>query len=436
MSRRLLRILKENHGLILHGVVRSLRASGTSYFAGFSFDELYQVCDTFLDGYIDLVGISDPQRLQRLFSLISDSWARRGFDLSHARKIFSALRSACTPILESSHTPQTRARLKLDMECYLSEVITLFTLIYHNALVESTKEESRAFELIFRETEDCIYSMDAEGSLRIMNPAMERFLGVTCDEVRGKKCHELLQWKDKEKCNLCKERCVVIEAFKSGENSCYYEGQLRIKKSNKRWVGTTASCVRDEAGNIKEVVCVMRDITSLKEKQWKLEEEIRTFETLALSTQGIELRIPCLSEFAVTARAQAELIAKRMRFKEDRIQDIKSAVGEACDNAIEHSNSPNGVDIRYRLRGTNLMIEVEDYGEGFDPESIGHSLPSPYIEGGRGLYLIKNLTDEVRIVSRKGQGTKITMEIFRKPMPYRSWKTDRTWKSEKKIAVM
>ena len=90
-----------------------------------------------------------------------------------------------------------------------------------------------------------------------------------------------------------------------------------------------------EGGALEEIILNMRDITQSKERQKELEDEIRTFETVAGSTHGIELKIPCMSEYVMTARAQAELIAKRMNFIAERVQDIKSAVGEACDNAIE-----------------------------------------------------------------------------------------------------
>ncbi len=49
---------------------------------------------------------------------------------------------------------------------------------------------------------------------------------------------------------------------------------------------------------------------------------------------------------------------------------------------------------------------------------------------------MRNLADEVQIVSKKGQGTKVTMEVLRKSLPYKQWKAEKTWKAEKKVCVM
>lgn len=308
--------------------------------------------------------------------------------------------------------------------------------IHEDGTVHSANGETRVLEQFFMETGDCIFSIDGEMNIRMLNPAMEKLFGVSSSEVIGKKCFEFLRWRKDNRRALCIERCPIMRSFQGGEKSTYREGLLEISKWKKLWVGTTASCVRDEAGGIKEIIFVMRDITYLKDIQKKMEAEIRTFESLAKSTKGIELKIPCMSEYVVTARAQAELIAKRMKFNSERIQDIKSAVGEACDNAIEHGGSQRGVDIRYKMRGANLLIEVEDYGAGFDPGQAGMCLPSPYIEGGRGIYLMRNLADDMRIESEMGQGTKVTMEISRKPEAYRRLNRTRSWKQERKVCIM
>ena len=70
---------------------------------------------------------------------------------------------------------------------------------------------------------------------------------------------------------------------------------------------------------------------------------------------------PAKQEFALVARSQAEALARRAGFDENGIQDIKSCVGEAVDNAIEHGYSENGVQIRYRISDDNFQVRHAAY---------------------------------------------------------------------------
>jgi serine/threonine-protein kinase RsbW len=45
--------------------------------------------------------------------------------------------------------------------------------------------------------------------------------------------------------------------------------------------------------------------------------------------------------FEKVAMSTAASVAKLMGFREDRIEDLKTAVAEACINAIEHGNRLN-----------------------------------------------------------------------------------------------
>lgn len=139
------------------------------------------------------------------------------------------------------------------------------------------------------------------------------------------------------------------------------------------------------------------------------ERAFRKWEEVVKSAHNIELNIPCREEFAAIARLQAEALARRLKYDEEQVQDIKVAVGEACSNAIEHGQSRRGVDIHYHLSMENLVVEVRDYGSGFDPTGKGALPEDPLDERGRGLFLMKKLMDNVEIESKFGGGTLIIL---------------------------
>ena len=96
---------------------------------------------------------------------------------------------------------------------------------------------------------------------------------------------------------------------------------------------------------------------------------------------------------------------KRSAVDESTLFDIKLCVEEALRNAMVHGNrSDKGlvVKVSYRIDKDRFEAVVEDEGSGFDPEKV----PDPTVEenmlkyGGRGVYLIKRLMDEVEYNDR------------------------------------
>jgi serine/threonine-protein kinase RsbW len=145
------------------------------------------------------------------------------------------------------------------------------------------------------------------------------------------------------------------------------------------------------------------------------ERALEQWEEVVRSASEIRLKIPCREEFAKIVRVQAEAIARRVAFTEDEIYDIITAVGEVCDNSIEHGGSEQGIDIQYFLSPGEFKVEVQDYGVGFDPEAQGFEPPDLFSEDGRGLFLMKNLMDVVEIESHRGKGTRVVIAKFRNP---------------------
>ncbi|MGV8119605.1 MAG: ATP-binding protein [Candidatus Xenobiia bacterium LiM19] len=140
---------------------------------------------------------------------------------------------------------------------------------------------------------------------------------------------------------------------------------------------------------------------------------LKKWEEVVKSTSRLDLKIPCREEFAAIVRAQAEAIARRLNYDEEKVSDIIMAVGEACDNAIEHGVSDKGIDLYYTISKDALTIEVIDYGKGFNPEGKGDEHPDLFSERGRGIFIMKNLVDMVDIESSYGEGTHLTISMKR-----------------------
>ena len=56
---------------------------------------------------------------------------------------------------------------------------------------------------------------------------------------------------------------------------------------------------------------------------------------------SVEVRLPSRLGFEKVAMATAASVARLKGFSDERIEDLKTAVAEACINAIEHGNHLN-----------------------------------------------------------------------------------------------
>lgn len=111
-------------------------------------------------------------------------------------------------------------------------------------------------------------------------------------------------------------------------------------------------------------------------------------------------------------------VKKKHQIKDDNFYNVMIAVTEAVNNAIVHGNklSPDkNVSFNIEANENFITITIEDEGEGFDPNKVEDCLKPENLlkDGGRGVFLIKELMDEVTITNT-GNGTKIEMKFHHK----------------------
>lgn len=125
--------------------------------------------------------------------------------------------------------------------------------------------------------------------------------------------------------------------------------------------------------------------------------------------ESINMSLPSKPEYVSVARLTASFVANQMGFDIETIEDIKLAVGEACNNAILHSGSDETYKLEFIKHSDNLTIEIVDHGKGFSIEKYKKPDAEELQENGLGLFIIKSLMDTVQIETSEGQGTKIIM---------------------------
>ncbi len=124
----------------------------------------------------------------------------------------------------------------------------------------------------------------------------------------------------------------------------------------------------------------------------------------------ITINLPCKKEYVVVARMTATIVASKLNFNIEEIEDIKIAVSEACNNAIQHSFNENDFfNVVYSVDDKAMNIEVTDHGTGFDLKDYKRPDLDELKGHGLGIFIMRSLMDEVIIESQPNSGTMVKL---------------------------
>ena len=117
----------------------------------------------------------------------------------------------------------------------------------------------------------------------------------------------------------------------------------------------------------------------------------------SLTKRVVEIHIPSELGYEKIPMVAVVVATQRMGFKQERIDNLKMAVGEAVTNAIEHGNqcqSDLNVQIILKIQANTLTVNVIDHAKQPIPEVPEKREERPDYRGW-GLTLIKEFMDEV-----------------------------------------
>jgi len=125
----------------------------------------------------------------------------------------------------------------------------------------------------------------------------------------------------------------------------------------------------------------------------------------------VRLTIPARPEYITLCRLALTGLARLRPISEELVADLKLALTEATSNSVRHAygNSEGRVEISYELAGDRLVIEVNDEGEGFDPdENTDLRDLENLTEGGLGIAIIRAIADEFALTrGPEGRGSRL-----------------------------
>ena len=130
-------------------------------------------------------------------------------------------------------------------------------------------------------------------------------------------------------------------------------------------------------------------------------------EELVISSDFANL--PKVEQFTVS-------LCQKAKLNDDQSDNMAIAITELVNNAIIHANKQNpekNVIIRVRYEKDCVVVAIIDEGPGFNPKEVANPTDPKNLwkQNGRGLFLVRNLIDEVEI-NPSSSGTEIILTEY------------------------
>jgi len=129
------------------------------------------------------------------------------------------------------------------------------------------------------------------------------------------------------------------------------------------------------------------------------------------------LTIPSELRLLPVARLFVEAVCQSAGLDPAAVNAVVLAVNEATSNVIRHAHRDRPatpLHVKCRLLSEGIEVQIFDEGPAFDLETVPHLDPGEVRVGGRGVYLMRQLMDEL-ICERRPEGGNILRMVKRGP---------------------
>jgi serine/threonine-protein kinase RsbW len=127
---------------------------------------------------------------------------------------------------------------------------------------------------------------------------------------------------------------------------------------------------------------------------------------------SLKIQIPSLLENIRIVESFIDNVKDKFHIDDDIYGNIMVAVTESVNNAIKHGNKldkSKNVFLSAISDENSLKFTIEDEGPGFNPDDLPDPTAPENLDklGGRGIFLMKHLSDEVSF-SKEGRCVELT----------------------------
>jgi serine/threonine-protein kinase RsbW len=122
----------------------------------------------------------------------------------------------------------------------------------------------------------------------------------------------------------------------------------------------------------------------------------------------VRLQLESRPQTLTLVRGMLSGVAEPLAIDPELLDDLKTAVSEACNNVVLHAygGEPGPMSVMLFVDGDRIRVTVEDEGRGFPAVALAADR-SP----GIGVSVIRALTQDAQFTARSGGGTQVRMDF-------------------------
>ena len=139
-----------------------------------------------------------------------------------------------------------------------------------------------------------------------------------------------------------------------------------------------------------------------------------------MGQEHIEIHLPSRLWYIEPVLALLKQLAQQLGFCQQRVADIQLAIDEICGNAIEHGSEGNdkgiAIDIDVKDHQLDILVRdkgTQDRGEWLTAGNLEEisQRRAPDQERGHGIYMVEELSDEVKMEPNSFGGTDVRVSF-------------------------
>lgn len=317
----------------------------------------YNTFQVTYESYLGLVHPDDIPKLQNSIEVILNS----GKDYEIEHRIITPdgslrwLYSSGDVLVDEDGTPEKLVGVVID--------ITDRKLV-EQALAES-EEKSR---LLLESAGEGIYGLDLEGKTTFVNPAAQRMLGYSEEEIIGQPMHQLIHHSYPDGSSYPREKCPMYAAFTDGTIHKVDDEVLWRKDGTSFEVQYISTPIVKDGASLGAVV-TFQDISSRKQTEEALKASEKWFSTTlhsigdAVVATDINMRVTYMNQIAqnLTGRTLEDSVGNEIQYVMDLVNSKdRSLVINPVAIALEKMNSVELQDNTLLIRKDGLEVPIDD----------------------------------------------------------------------------
>jgi PAS domain S-box-containing protein len=295
-------------------------------------------------------------------------------------------------------------------------------------LARSRRDEGR-YRLLAENIGDVITRVKMDGSSKYISPAIQQLLGWTFEEMSG----QSTDYVHPEDRHLVLK--AISEAVKTGTPT-RLEHRAVHRKGHTIWVECTFKALKDENGQVDDVVVVIRDMTQRKLLEDEVIEAKERAEKAAqaksefLANMSHELRTPLTSVIGFSGLLQgSEALPPEERTYVERIATASEALLGVINDILDYSKleanaiemDPEPFQVAALVDGAAAIIEGQCQAKGLSLKVVADAAMPEVLTGDAGRLrqvMLNFLSNAVKFTGKGG----VTLRVGGAPDPDGRWR--------------